>query len=153
MPLKVSRLLELLKERGAKDEDYIFSLISAPPGFMEPDISPECACIGLRELIVPSDEIVPSPLRKDRPVEAVKIVVVIEAFRDLDYYNCLTVADLKRFLKNIKNTDEYVCLATPSEYNPGPYHAVINADKSTDGVHENEKMRDIVGGNVFHLWL
>ena len=82
----------------------------------------------------------------------VKVVLLINAFRNADYYKCLTVGELKKFLNNIEDKNEEVCIVNAEQIRNGPYHSIINAWKQTEpSDQDNEKMRKITGDNIFHI--
>ena len=144
----VSELLKLMEERGAKDNQNLYSVV-AGGYFLSPKPS-ECPCVALKEIEVLSTNL--SSYRTYMEQKMVKIVTVIRAFEDADYYKCLTVGEFKEFLNNIKDKTEQVCIVFPTQLESGAYHEIINAwhqDEPSD--QDNEKMRKITGNNIFHI--
>lgn len=144
----VSELLKLMEEKGAKDDQNLYSVVAG--GYFLSHKPSECPCVALREMEVLSTNL--SYYRTHMEKKPVKIIAVIRAFEDADYYKCLTVGEFKKFLNNAKDKTEQVCIVFPEQLETGGYHEIINAwhqDESSD--QDNERMRKITGNNIFHI--
>lgn len=146
--LSVYELLKLMEERKAKDTDNLYSVIAG--GYFLSDKPSECPCVALREMEVLSTNL--SSYRNHMESKMVKIVTVIRAFEDSDYYNCLTIGEFKNFLNSVEDKTEQVCIVFPSQIESGNYHQIINAWRQHEpSDQDNEKMRKITGNNIFHI--
>lgn len=148
MSVSVSRLLELLEERGAKDDQNVYSVVAG--GYFLSHEPSECPCVALKEMEVLATKL--TSYRCYNEPKMIKIVAVIEAFRDSDYYKCLTVGELKNYLNTIKDKSEQICIVCPTQLESGFYHAIINAwNQDEPSNQDNERMRKITGDNIFHI--
>lgn len=144
----VSELLELIKRQGAKDKQNLYSVVAG--GYFLSSEPSECPCVALKEAEVFSTNL--SSYRSHMEQKMVRVVLVINAFQNADYYKCLTVGELRKYLNNIKDKNQEVCIVNAEQIGTGPYHTIINAWTQTEpSDQDNEKMRRITGDNIFHI--
>ena len=150
MPCKVSDVLRLMKEKGAKNTDNLFSVFHA----FNSDELKECACVALKEMEISTDKMTSGRFfSSGKKAIKQKVVVVVEAFRDCDYYKCLTIKEFKKFLENIEDKDEFVCIAHPKDLDDGKFRNIYNCCKEDDfdDISKDNKMRKMFGENIFYL--
>ena len=137
--MKVSRLLELMQEFGATENDHVHSVDSAPFGGFHNAYTGPWACMELKEVEIMTDQLIsPSFRSKIENPKAMKIVVLVcimlEDLSDSNPLHSITISDFKQFLETIQDQSEKVYI---SFYNNG-FIPVINAHKKEE--------------NIFYLW-
>lgn len=150
MPLTVASTLELLKERKIKDSDLLFTTNSA--GTIDNTVPNECACVALKLADIQSNRIAGMHLCEPKPQ---KIVMVVEAFRDFDYYHAIKVGEFRKFLEQIEDKSIPICIVTPLSVYSGLYIKAINmfGSNKRDIDSPDMKMRNLLGENIAYLWI
>ena len=147
MSLCVSDLLNLMKERGADDNAKLFSKLAG--GFLYSPHPVEYACVAIRETEVLSCRIFPDTTEKDKKQ---KIVEIVEAFPEFDYYNCLTVRELREFLERVEDKSILIGVVSPDKIEKGYIADVVNAKPTSNKpFYPDIKLRELFGNNIFHL--
>ena len=151
MSLSVSEVLDLMKKRNAKDEDNLFS--NFVTGFFISNEPTECACVALKKMEVTSTMEHSCENENTTPK---KVVAVLEAFSDFDYYKCLTVGEFRKFLECVEDKSIPVCIISPKDIEEGWLLGVGVVDAypaNSEDDFPDEKLRQIFGENIFHLWI
>lgn len=149
MSLSVLDMLKIIDDCKISKDAKIFSMISG--GFLYSPHPLECACVAIKQTEVLTCRIFPDTLDKEKKQE---IVLIVEAFEDFDYYNCLTVKELREFLESIPNKDILIGICSPKDIESGSISDVLKAKPaSKKPFYPNLQMRCLFGDNIFHLFI
>ena len=156
MALTVADVLKKFKENKVSDDTYL--LTNNPVTFLSDRDIDETACVALAEMTVKKDDL-SNYFELNygmKGKEKVKILVILLAQRNFNYYNCLTVGNFKNYAKKIKNKDEFVCVVSPERLarkEDVGYMPILSAfpDDKDEKERNDEELRKIIGENIFHL--
>ena len=143
----VAEALKLLNERCTDDNAYVFSFHT--DSVVEIDKPVEYACIGIKIMNVSNIRIMSERHERRKPTQAV--VISIDS-NELDFFNPLTVTQLKNVLESIEDKSILVC-ATRTALTKGWLPNVVNLDHSTEIEQKNETLRKHFGENILHLFV
>ena len=143
--MKISRFLELLSEENIADTDNVYSLTESGP-ICDPKIPTESAIISITEMEVDSIRLT----KKGENTEKEKVVLLIEAFYNVDFLNCITVGQLKDFLEKVENKEEEICCVHPCDYFNGWCSNIADFAKCKPAIPAL-KTRKVTGDNILHL--
>lgn len=151
MGLTVSTLLKAFEDLNVADDACVFSKYGGAIDFG--DIT-ERACVALKEIEVETFDV--SLEVRDKKVSPTKqkIIVILLADYNFEYYKCLTVGDLKKFLENIENKREFVCIAKPEKMysKNNHYYNALSVSLDTEGTKGKDlKLRLIFNNDIVHL--
>lgn len=148
MALTVADVLKKFKENKVSNNTHL--LVNQVGMFIESKIN-ERACVAVSEMTVDKKDLSQYfNLNYDiKPEGKIKILVILLASSDFNYYNCLTVENFKSYAKKIKDKDEFVCIAMPERQNY--YKPVLSVGPDIKQEGKDEKFRKIIGEDIFHL--
>lgn len=149
MSLRVLDLLKIINHEKIDEDSKVFSMISG--GFLYSPHPLECACVAIKQTEISSYRMFPDIQDKEQKQE---IVLIVEAFEDFDYYNCLTVRELREFLESTPNKDMLIGICSPNNLENGCIPDVLKAKPaSKKPFYPNNQMRKLFGNNIFHLFI
>ena len=158
MALTVADLLKKFKENKVSDDTYL--LTNNPGGILSDSDIDETACVALAEMTVDKKDLsLYFKLNYGMEEEGkIKILVILLAHCNFNYYNCLTVGNFKNYAKNIKNKDEFVCVISPERLARKEgvgYMPILSAfpDDKDETERNDKEFRKIIGENIFHLYI
>ena len=89
--------------------------------------------------------------RHERRKQTQAVVISIDS-NELDYFNPLTVSQLKNVLASIKDKSILVC-ATRNPLTKGWLPNIVDVSHHTDVEQKNESLRKHFGDNILHLFV